>query len=188
MENSMIDKTVEVLLAGGVVALPTETVYGLATLWDNEAGRERIYQMKNRPANKLLQMLAADVSTACAAGLVASPLLEELAAKYWPGALTVVATAEGRWAPTIGLRIPDHPFLQAVLQKLGKPLAATSANLSGEPAAMTLADAVGHLVSPPDLAVDGGTIQHSTGASTVVDITSGSIKVLRQGAIVISDK
>lgn len=177
----MIEKTVEILKNGGVVVLPTETVYGIATLWDNAEGRERIYQMKNRPANKLLQMLAPDLKTAQDAGLISSPLLERLAEKYWPGALTVVATAKD--GTTIGLRIPDHPILLAILKQLGKPLAATSANLSGEPAALNLNDALKHLTAPPDFALDGGEIQNSAGASTVVSIVSGEIVVLREGSL-----
>ena len=177
-----IAKTISCLQDGGVAAFPTETVYGLVTLWDNEEGRSRIYRMKHRPPEKRLQMLAANLQDAQNAGLIATPLLERLAKNYWPGPLTVVANAAG--GDTIGLRIPDFPPLLELLNRLGRPLAATSANLSGEPAAMTATAAVVHLAELPDLLIDGGAIQNSQGASTVASIVSGEIQILRKGAVI----
>ena len=169
-----------VLRAGGVAAVPTETVYGLVTLWDNAAGRQRIYELKRRPADKRLQMLAADLAMARCAGVLADPRLDRLAAKFWPGALTVVCAAEA--GDTIGLRIPDHPFMHALLLELGAPLAATSANLSGEAPGAEAAAAVTRLDGQPDLVVDGGPIA-AAAPSTVVTITGGELQILRPGSI-----
>jgi L-threonylcarbamoyladenylate synthase len=182
------------LRAGGVAAVPTETVYGLVTLWDNAAGRQRIYELKRRPADKRLQMLAADLAMAQRAGVLPDPRLEKFAAKFWPGPLTVVCAAQSEienrkseiCPDTIGLRIPDHPFMHALLQELGAPLAATSANLSGEPPGADADSAVARLDGQPDLVVDGGPIAEAA-PSTVAAITGGELKILRPGTITESE-
>ena len=177
------ERAVAVLRAGGVIVAPTETVYGLMTLWDNAAGRERIMLLKRRPPEKRLQMLAADLATAGRHGLAASPALSRLAGAFWPGPLTVVAPARGGGG-TIGLRIPDHAFLRGVLVTLGLPLAATSANRSGEPAACAAAAAVAGLDGEPDLLIDGGAGQGTGGrASTVLSLVERPFRVLRVGPI-----
>jgi len=180
-------EAVKTVRNGGVIVLPTETVYGLACRWDDAAARERIYALKRRPSNKLLQMLAADLPQAAAFGVAVTPPLERLAAAFWPGPLTAVAPATGAW-PTIGLRLPDHPFVQALLREGGLALAATSANLSGEPPATTLADAIVHLDGAPDLAIDGGAISVTGGrASTVVSLLNETPALLREGTLSLAD-
>ena len=111
----------EALQADGVVALPTETVYGLVTKWDSAAGRERIYHLKHRPSSKRLQMLAPSLETALAAGVADLPALRKLSAKFWPGALTVVVPNADR-TDSIGLRIPNHPFMLNLLKKSANSL------------------------------------------------------------------
>ena len=170
----------EALRRGGVAALPTETVYGLATLWGNDAGRQRIFELKHRAENKPLQMLAADMAMARAAGVLVDPRLERLAAAFFPGALTVVCSAAG--SVTIGLRIPDHAFTLAVLRRLGAPLAATSANRSGEPPGADAAAAVAGLDGSPDLLVDGGPIADAQ-SSTVISLTGPTPQLLRAGPL-----
>ena len=96
-------------------------MYGLAALWGHQGARQKIYQLKRRPADKRLQMLAASVDVAVAAGLCPDDRLERLGRQFWPGALTVVAAARG--GDSIGLRIPAHPFLAALLERLGELLA-----------------------------------------------------------------
>ena len=171
-----------VLRAGGVVALPTETVYGLAALWGHQGARQKIYQLKRRPADKRLQMLTASVDVAVAAGLCPDDRLERLGRQFWPGALTVVAAARG--GDSIGLRIPAHPFLAALLERLGEPLAATSANVSGQPAAVTAAAAVCGLDGEPDVLIDGGEVSVTAGlASTVVSLLGPEAVILRSGPV-----
>ena len=173
----------EALQAGGVVALPTETVYGLVTKWDSEAGRERIYHLKHRPASKRLQMLAPSLEAALAAGVADLPALRKLSAKFWPGPLTVVVP-NASYTDTIGLRIPDHPFVLDLLKKCNCVFAATSANLSGTPAAINIEDAVKGLDGEPDIAVDGGVITVTGGqASTVVSLLGETPVIIREGAI-----
>ena len=173
----------EALQADGVVALPTETVYGLVTKWDSAAGRERIYHLKHRPSSKRLQMLAPSLETALAAGVADLPALRKLSAKFWPGALTVVVPNADR-TDSIGLRIPNHPFVLNLLKKCNCVFAATSANLSGTPPAINIVDAVKGLDGEPDVAVDGGVITVTGGqASTVVSLLDETPVIIREGAI-----
>lgn len=169
------------LRAGGVIVAPTETVYGLMTRWANTDGRERIFAMKNRPAEKQLQMLAADLKTAVQHGVEPDERLDALAAAFWPGPLTVVCPS--RPGGTVGLRIPDHAFMRALLAALDEPLAATSANLSGEPAAVCADQAIARLQAPPDLLVDAGPVRRGGRASTVILLEARGIKVLREGPV-----
>ena len=178
-----LPKLCEILRAGGVAAIPTETVYGLVCLWRSHLGRERIYELKARPAQKRLQMLAPTVEAAIAAGLQDDARLERIAKAFWPGALTVVAKANGEH-DSIGLRIPAHPFVLTLLKELGEPLAATSANLSGQPAGLTAEEAIQGLVAPPDALVDGGSVRETGGtASTVVSLLDKTPTLLREGPI-----
>ncbi|MCK5802721.1 MAG: Sua5/YciO/YrdC/YwlC family protein, partial [Lentisphaeria bacterium] len=140
-----------------------------------------IYELKHRPESKLLQMLADDLDSAARAGLIVCPRLRALADAFWPGALTVVADASD--GSTIGLRIPDHPLLHALLPLLDGPLAATSANRSGDAAATTAESAVLGLEGLPDLLVDGGPVVGTGQPSTVVSICGGDLVVLRPGPI-----
>ncbi len=178
--DDAVSQVVRCLRNGGVAALPTETVYGLMTLWRNAAGRERIYELKQRPADKRLQMLAASVAMAGQAGVIESAALRALGKAFWPGPLTVVVEAAG--GETIGLRVPRHGFLLAVLAELGEPLAATSANLTGQPPALEAATATAGLAGEVDVLVDGGTVEVGE-ASTVVSVVGGELRILRPGPI-----
>ncbi len=177
----------ECLRKGGVIALATETVYGLLTRWDSSQGRERLYAMKHRPASKRLQMLAPSVEAAAKAGVRSSASLEALARRFWPGPLTLVVP-DLSGTDTIGLRIPRHPFLLRLMEETGLVCAATSANLSGNPPATTLQEGLKDLALPPDLALDGGVISITQGAaSTVVSLVAQPPVLLRQGTISLSE-
>lgn len=166
---------------GGVILLPTETVYGLACRWADAVGLERLRQIKGRESGKPLPMLVPDLKTALAAGLDDTPALRQLVARLCPGPLTIVQTVKG--GGTLGFRIPDHPFVLALLRALREPLAASSANLSGEPPTVTFAAAMARLVSAPDLGVDTGRIAATALASTVVDLSVSPWRILRAGPI-----
>ena len=188
-DKSALDAVSAVIQKGGVVAVPTETVYGLICAWDNEAARERIYEIKNRPHDKRLQMLAPDVAAAVSAGLLPDARLERIAERFWPGALTVVAKADGKGVngDSIGLRVPAHPFIMKLLKTLGKPLASTSANISGRPPCKTAHEVfkmVDEAPESPD-AIIGSTDDSKIGgqASTVVSLLGDSPAVLREGPV-----
>ena len=181
-----ISRAVAELRSGHVIAAPTETVYGLMALWKSAAARQEIYRLKHRPADKRLQMLAPGVETAVIAGLKPNAMLKKIGDAFWPGPLTIIVEAND--GDTIGLRIPNHPFILKLLRELCEPLAATSANLSGTLAAITPSDAVANLDGRPALLIDGGEVTVTGGASsTVVSIVGGELKILRQGPITQED-
>lgn len=168
-----MDIVVEALLAGEVVAVPTDTVYGLVTTLDAGA---RLFEAKQRPADVDLPVLCADREQA--QSLAADPLPD--LADRWPGALTLVvrrapslAANLGAHADTVGLRVPDHPVPRELARRVG-PLASTSANRHGEPPSTT-ADEVRAVFDV--LVVDGGVCNGAP--STVIDCTGPEPRVLR---------
>lgn len=165
---------------GAVLLLPTETVYGFMCRWDDSEARNRIYKMKKRDADKPFQMLASSIAQAEKEGLISEGDAKIIAEKFFPGPLTLVV--KNRNGGTTGLRIPNHQFILKLIEDINSPLAATSANISGEPAALTLEDALKNLENLPDIAVDSGRIEAGT-ASTVVDASVSPFKILRPGPI-----
>lgn len=168
------------LRGDGVIAAPTETVFGLMALWKSEPARKRIYALKGRDFGKPLQMLAPNLATAIRYGIRPNKRVRQIAARFWPGPLTAVLPATTQ--KSIGLRVPDHPFILRLLQLLGEPLAATSANLSGSSPATSPDEIPGLLRDDPDLLVTG---QNAEGgqASTVVALLDHDRRILRQGPI-----
>jgi L-threonylcarbamoyladenylate synthase len=184
---------VGVLEAGGIVALPTDTVYGIAVAVTTPGGIERLFAAKRRPPDKGIMLLLADVGQAAEAGVM-TPAASALAEACWPGGLTVVVPqrADVPWpavltggASTIGLRVPDHDAPRALARGVG-PLPTTSANVSGLPEAADAAAIVEQLGDAVDLVLDGGRA-HGGPASTVVDCTGDLPVILRVGAIPIAE-
>ena len=180
------------LQAGGLVGLPTDTVYGIAVALATPGGIERLFAAKQRPPERGIVLLLADAAQAAAIGLM-GPAAEALAAAFWPGGLTLVVAqrpdvtlpvALTGGAPTIGLRVPDHPAPRAVAEAVG-PLPTTSANRSGDPDALTPDAVATSLGAHLDLILDGGP---SAGGrpSTVVDLSGATARILREGAIPIA--
>lgn len=183
------DRVGAVLRAGGVVVLPTDTVYGLAASAADARATATLFERKGRDASVPVAVLCADTDQALALAEHVPAAARELAARHWPGALTLVLPrrtdlgwALGEPAHTIGLRCPDHALVQAVASALG-PIATTSANRHGEPTPATALEAAEQLVGPVDLVVDGGPLHGA--ASTVVDATSDELRVLRAGDVVV---
>ncbi len=170
---------------GGVVLVPTETVYGLVARASDKAAQARIFSLKRREKQKSLGWFVADFRKLSDYGIVPGPWAERLAERYFPGPLTlVVRRGEG----TVGIRVPDHPFLAALLAKMREPLVQTSANRSGEPNALSLPAALASLNGNVDMAVDGGEIPEGALASTVLDCSGeGLPRLLRQGGLVIEE-
>ena len=180
---------VEVLRGGGLIALPTDTVYGIAVRRDLPGGIARLFAAKRRPPDKAVMLLLSDVGQAAEIGRM-TPAATALGEAFWPGGLTVVVpqrddvalpsdlTGGGR---TIGLRVPDHPAPRALAAAIG-PLPTTSANLSGAPEARTAAGILDQLGEAVDLVLDGGEA-HGGPASTVVDCSTDKPRILRVGAV-----
>jgi L-threonylcarbamoyladenylate synthase len=182
---SSLDDAVRAIRRGGVVAIPTDTVYGLACDPANTAAVSRIYAIKHRPDGLELTLLAASLED-IQDDVDLSPAARTLAAAYWPGPLSIVSTLRGRrWAiprdgTTLNVRIPDHPIALALLRRTG-PLATTSANRHAEPAPDTAEGVTAALGAEVDTVLDGG---RSAGlASTIIDCTTTTPRVLRDGPI-----
>lgn len=186
---SAVRQAAELLRAGEVVALPTETVYGLAANALNPAAVAKIYELKGRPAHNpiIVHVDGLDMARACVRGWPNAA--ERLAGAFWPGPLTIVlpramaipdlVTAGGN---TVGVRWPQHPFMREVIRACGFPLAAPSANLSNQLSPTNVEHVRKQLGRRLRLIVDGG---HSNVGieSTVVDLTATPPRVLRPGMI-----
>jgi L-threonylcarbamoyladenylate synthase len=184
-----IEKAAQWILQGKVVAFPTETFYGLgADALDAEA-LQKIFRVKQREEDKPLLLLVAD--QAWLSGLVkdipprAGPLME----RFWPGPLTLVFEASPHLPSLltantgkIGLRISSHPVAQALVRVVGRAITATSANVSGQPAASEAGEVFRSLGKRVGVILDGGKTAGGLG-STVVDVSGASPKIIRQGAL-----
>ncbi len=178
----VIASTAEILLRGGVVIVPTDTVYGIACHPQFPDALERIRQLKHREAHKPFQLLAADTASVWADGARRTPNAEKLSA-YWPGALTLVLPR--REGKDEGYRVPDNALLRELLRQCGGLLRCTSVNLSGEAPAANAQEAMRTLGANVDRVLDGGAARLGV-ASTVVRLSeAGEPTVLRQGALVI---
>jgi L-threonylcarbamoyladenylate synthase len=184
-----VKRAAELLRAGEVVALPTETVYGLAANALDEKAVAKIFQIKGRPANNpiIVHIASVEMAKRCVAHWPAGA--DQLAKAFWPGPLTLVlprakeipgmVTAGGK---TVGVRWPSHPFIQAVIRECGFPLAAPSANLSGRVSPTNAEHVRQQLGDKISLIVDGGQSQVGI-ESTVLDLTVSPLQVLRPGMI-----
>ncbi len=182
-------EAVGVLRGGGLVALPTDTVYGIAVALDTPSGIERLFAAKRRPPDRAIALLLEDAAQATRAGIM-TPAAAALADAGWPGGLTLVVRQrpDVTWpsiltggVATIGLRVPDHDAPRALARALG-PLPTTSANVSGRPEATDAAGIVTELGDAIDLVLDGGPARGGP-ASTVVDCSGEHPTVLRAGAM-----
>jgi L-threonylcarbamoyladenylate synthase len=182
-------EAVALLRAGGIVAVPTDTVYGIAADMALPDAIERLFAAKQRPPEKAVAVLLADAAQADVLGIV-SPAAAVLAGRFWPGGLTLVLPVrpEARLprvlaagAPTVGVRVPDHAAPRALAEVLG-PLPTTSANRSGEPDARDAHEILARLGDSLALVLDGGPVRGGP-ASTVVDCTLEWPSILREGAI-----
>lgn len=174
---------------GNLVVFPTETVYGVACQYTNADSIQRIYAAKNRPATKALQIMLADISYTERVATGFPPAAAKLAAAFMPGALTITLPkrpdipAVISQYPTVGIRIPDYPPLQAIIRELGGVIAITSANRSGEASPTTMEMAHTALGDAVAVYVDGGRVIGGQ-SSTVVETTLGDeVTILRQGPI-----
>jgi L-threonylcarbamoyladenylate synthase len=184
-----VQAAASLLRGGALVALPTETVYGLAANAFNAAAVRRIFEVKGRPSMNPIIVHVADLIQARQCVVDWPHQAEALARAFWPGPLTLVlprsplvpdvVTAGG---PTVGVRWPSHPFIQAVIQECGFPLAAPSANLSEQISPTTAEHVRRSLGGRISLIVDGGQAQVGI-ESTVLDLTHSNPRILRPGMI-----
>lgn len=177
----------DILKNGGLVAFPTDTVYGLAALPFNPEFIERLYTAKGRNSERAIAILLGNKDQLKQVASEVSETAHRLATRFWPGPLTLIVPKAPSLPkvlspnPTIGVRIPDHPVARAFLQLVG-PLAVTSANLSGKGNTRTAQEVFTQLEGRIDLILDGG--QSTAGVpSTVVDCTGPEPIIIREGPV-----
>ncbi len=186
---SSIEKVVTILKAGGVVAFPTETFYGLAADAANEGAVDRIFEIKGRSFNNPIALI---ISKKDDLDLITNNIPEEaktLMTAFWPGPLTIVFEASPSVSPRltagtskIGVRISSHPIANALAAGLGRPITATSANLSGERECTSAEEVRGQMTNVQITVIDGGPTPGGRG-STFLDVTADPPALLREGAI-----
>jgi L-threonylcarbamoyladenylate synthase len=187
--QQQVEQATTILKQGGIVACPTDTVYGVVAAINIEPAVERIYQIKGRPRSQALPILLADKSQMVDVAKIVPLLAWRLADKFWPGALTMVllksesvsniVTGGGK---TVAVRMANHPMPTAIIRGLGVPIVGTSANLSGHPSALTAEEVRTQIGDRVDMIIDGGRCPGGI-ESTIVDLSREEPRIIRQGAI-----
>lgn len=194
-EMSVVIEAAEVLKAGALCVIPTDTVYGLAADPRVPGTEARVYEAKNRAGDKPLPLLASSVRSVEEYGARLTELERRLARKFWPGAMTLILPVDGDSPGRAGthpqqcgagivegFRVPACDITLMLLREVGWPLRTTSANRSGQPPALTAAEAVRSLGPFVELVIDAGQAAGGN-PSTVVRVEEGRIRILREGAI-----
>jgi len=186
--QAQIERGISILKQGGLVAYPTDTVYGLGASANNQQAVARVYQVKERPRDMALPLLLAHTSQISEVAEPVPPIAWLLADKFLPGALTIVLYKSNSvldiitgGGSTVAVRIPAHPIPVALAENLG-PIVGTSANLSGKPSALTADEVYSQFGNKIDLVIDGGRCPGGR-ESTIIDVTREVPVVLREGAI-----
>jgi L-threonylcarbamoyladenylate synthase len=186
-EKNAINKAFAHIQQGGLVAFPTDTVYGLGTSAFDQQAIDQLYAVKERDNAKAIPVLLGDLNALPSVSTEINALARRLAQRFWPGPLTLVVQRHSdlptnlSLKPTIGVRMPDHPAALSLLNLVG-PMAVTSANLSGGPNALTANEVFAQLSGRIALILDGGRTPGGS-PSTVVDCTDLKPRILRAGPI-----
>jgi L-threonylcarbamoyladenylate synthase len=186
-DPGLISLTVDILNSGGLVVLPTDTVYGLGAMVFDDTAVRSIYSVKGRSNEKAIPILIGDLSDLERIALRISPMAKVLADYFWPGPLTLVVPKNPTLPdavsslPTVGVRIPNHPVTRKILGASG-PLAVTSANLSGRDDPCSAQEVLDQLDGLIHLIIDAGPVGEGS-ASTVVDCIGSEPIILREGPI-----
>jgi L-threonylcarbamoyladenylate synthase len=190
-DDSALPRALEILKHGGLVAFPTDTVYGVGALAFDAAAVESIYKAKDRPVEKAIPILIGGPEDLDKVTAGVPPIAAKLAARFWPGPLTLVVPkhlhlpAVISSAPTVGVRVPDHPVARALLRAAG-PMAVTSANISGEASPKNAEEVSRQLNGRIPLILDGGETPGGV-PSTVVNCLGTEPVILREGPVTLKD-
>ena len=184
-----VDDAVKVLRGKGVVAFPTDTIYGLGAEAFCAEAVDRVYEIKGRSADMALPLLLASIEDLERVTTGVPDLTWELVERFWPGPLTLIL-GKSQEVPrevtggreSVAVRMPDHPVPQALVRELGRPITGTSANLSGGPDPITAADVRRSLGSKVDYILDGGPATAGR-PSTILDLTGPRPVLVRRGTI-----
>lgn len=184
-----IKAAAQVIKQGGLVAFPTETVYGIGALAASDEAVKLLYAAKNRPMDKAFTIQVANVQMLQQVAGYVPQMARKLMEKYCPGPITIVLPKSPLISPvvtagkdTVGIRIPDNPVALALLQEVGAPLVVPSANMSGHVSPKTAQDVYGDMAGRLQLILDGGACRLGQ-ESTIVDCTGARAEIIRAGAI-----
>jgi L-threonylcarbamoyladenylate synthase len=186
-QPTAIEKALRILRAGGLAAFPTDTVYGLGALACDGVAVESIYAAKQRPVEKAIPVLIADLADLDQVAVDIPDMARTLAARFWPGPLTLVVPKQSTLpaaisaSDTLAVRIPDHPAARALLRATG-PMAVTSANISGQPSPIDADEVLRQLNGRIQLVLDGGPTPGGI-PSTLVDCLGAEPVILREGPL-----
>jgi len=183
MQIISLENIKDIDLSAKVFVYPTETTYGLGGVWDDQNVIEKIYQIKERDENKKLPIIADSFETVLKY-FELNPQEKELAAKYWPGALTMVLKKKGS-DEKVAVRVSENETAQKLASLCGGLIISTSANISGNKACLSVKEATKEFENSqfqPDFIVDGGKLQPNQ-PSTIIDVKNGKIEILRQGKV-----
>jgi L-threonylcarbamoyladenylate synthase len=187
----LIQRALEILQAGGLVAFPTDTVYGVGALAFDGKAVESIYIAKDRPIEKAIPVLIGDADDIRRVASEVPPMAKKLAERFWPGPLTIVVPKHLNLPDsvsatnTVGVRVPDHIVARSVLRAAG-PMAVTSANISGKSSPSTAEEVFTQLNGRIPLIVDGGKTPGGI-PSTVVDCSGSQPLIVRDGPISLNE-
>lgn len=189
-----LEHAANILLEGGVVCIPTDTVYGIAGIATDSIAVSKVFEVKQRNPTIALPIFIEDISSLNDLSEFVPPIAKVLASNFWPGPLTMVLEKSDRipdvttgGLKTAGFRIPNHQIAVKLCEETGKPITGTSANISGQKAATTADEALRQFKdSSLDLILDGGT-STSSQTSTIVHFEDNEVKLIRQGVITMSD-
>ena len=190
-DKDAIPHALETLTHGGLVAFPTDTVYGVGALAFDGNTVKCIYPAKDRPVEKAIPILIGGAEDLEKVSVDIPPIAVKLAAHFWPGALTLIVPKHPNLpdvisaGPTVGVRVPDHPVARTLLTAAG-PMAVTSANISGQASPKTAGDVSRQLNGRIPLILDGGETPGGV-PSTVVDCTGVEPVILREGPVTMKD-
>ena len=187
--HEQIKAAVDVLANGGVAAIPTDTLYGLAANALDESAVMKIYELKGRPDGMALPLLLSQAEDVRMCAKEVPQAAWTLMERFWPGALTLVVRKSASipdivtaGLDTVALRVPDHPVPREIVETLGAPITGTSANLSGRPGITNPAAVRREFGNTINFVLDGGDAPGGV-ASTIVDVSGDGLRVLREGAV-----
>ena len=178
LEN--IRTAAQALRSGGIVAFPTETVYGLGVCADNDTAIDNLYSVKRRPRNKELSILIAEPDDVRKHVKQITPIANKLISSFWPGPLTIIFDLPDN--RTVGIRNSSHHVVRDLLNAAGKSIVSTSANISGRPPATDAQQVISSFSDKVDVVLDGGSAEAGK-PSTVIKIVDNTFEIIRHGVI-----
>jgi L-threonylcarbamoyladenylate synthase len=188
-EPDPIDKAAGAVLSGGIIAFPTDTTYGLGVNPFDDSAVSKVYRLKQRQQEKPLILLLSSQEQLENITQKVSEEAKKLMEHFWPGPLTLIFAASNELKSfsightgKIGVRIPDNPIARKLIDACRIPLTATSANISGQPSSRSAQDAIDYFGNKIEIVLDGGPSQNEI-ESTVIDLTSSPISLIREGQI-----